>query len=64
MRFASFDDVVQCRACGLKCKGYTHKKYSEQCKTALLSVFGIDVGEESEAVYPHLRQCATLATSH
>ncbi len=30
------------------------KKKSEQCKTALLSVFGIDVGEESEAVYPPL----------
>ncbi len=44
----------QCRVCGVKCKGYTHNKNSEQCKTALLSAFGIDVGEESETVYPPL----------
>ena len=38
----------------MKCKGYTHNKISEQCKAALLSAFGLDVGEENEAVYPPL----------
>lgn len=43
-----------CRVCGTKCKGHIHNKNSEQSKTPLLSAFGIDVGEESESVYPPL----------
>ena len=38
----------------MKCKGNTHNKNNDPCKAVLLNAFGIDVGKESEEIYPSL----------
>lgn len=46
--------TLLCRVCGKSPKTYMHRKDSNACKALMLAAFGVDVGNESTEIYPHL----------